>query len=101
MFNDRSEAVLLLWIFLLFMSPVCHAFLSVHCSLVITCQERPGKASLLALLFVMLHCVFLFTFPSYVLGQVCYLIVSISHLASLLTLLFELTMLVCSKILQY
>ena len=32
---------------------VCHAFLSVHCNLVVTCWER---ANLLALLFVMFAC---------------------------------------------
>ena len=35
--------------FLLFMFCVCHAFLSVHCKLVVTCWER---ANLLALLYV-------------------------------------------------
>ena len=37
-------------LFLLFMFRVCHAVLSVHCSLVVTCWER---ANLLALLYVM------------------------------------------------
>ena len=60
---------------------VCYAFLSVHCSLVVTCRE---KASLLALLDVMFSCVFI-TFPCGVLGQVWYLIVSIPDLC-LLTL---------------
>ena len=32
----------------------CHAFLSVHCSLVVICWER---ANLLALLYVMFYCV--------------------------------------------
>ena len=50
---------------------VCHAVLSVHCSLVGCCWE---KAILLALLYVMFSCV---TFPSDVLGQVWFLIVSI------------------------
>ena len=59
--------------FLLFMFRVCHAFLSVHCSLVVTCWER---ANLLALLYVMLSCVFV-TFPCGVLDQVWSLIVSI------------------------
>ena len=40
---------------MLFMFPVCHAFLSVHCSIVVTCWER---ADLFALLCVMLFCVF-------------------------------------------
>ena len=37
---------------------VCHAFLSVHCSLVVTCWER---ADLLALLYVMFY--YFVTFP--------------------------------------
>ena len=59
--------------FVLFMSCVCHAFASVHCCLVVTLRE---KADLLALVcdvywdFV--------TFPFGFLGQVWYLIVSIS-----------------------
>ena len=38
-FTDRSKAALLLRINLLFMFRVCHAFLSVHGSLVVTCWE--------------------------------------------------------------
>ena len=38
---------------MLFMSCVCHAFMSVHCYLVITCWER---ADLLALVCVVLLC---------------------------------------------
>ena len=63
------------------MFQVCHAFLSVHCSLVVTCWER---ANLLALLYVMFSCVFA-TFPCGVLGQVRYLIVLIPDLAFYLT----------------
>ena len=62
--------------FLLFMFRVCHAVLSVHCNLVVTCWERAG---LLALLCVVFSCV-LVTFPCCVLGQVWYLIVSIPDL---------------------
>ena len=58
---------------------VFHAFLSVNCSLVVICWER---ANLLALLCVMLYCVFV-TFLCSVLGQVWYLIVSISDLCLL------------------
>ena len=58
---------------------VCHAFLPVHCSLVVTCWER---ANLLALLYVMFSCVFA-TFLCGVLGQVWYLIVSIPDLCFL------------------
>ena len=43
---------------MLFMSCGCHAFVSVHCCLVVTCWER---ADLLALV-VMFNCVFV-TFP--------------------------------------
>ena len=53
--------------FLLFMFPVCHVFLSVHCSLVVTRWER---ADLLALSYVMFYCVFV-TFLFGVLGQMC------------------------------
>ena len=59
---------------------ICHAFLSVHCSLVVTCLER---ANLLALVFVMLSCFFFVTFPCGVLGKVWYLIVSIPDLCLL------------------
>ena len=38
----------------IFMSRVCHAFLSVHCNLVVICWDR---ANLLALLCVMFYCV--------------------------------------------
>ena len=58
---------------------VCHAFLSVHCSLVVNCWER---VSLLALLYVMFSCVFA-TFPCGVIGQVWYLIVLIPDLCLL------------------
>ena len=58
---------------------VCLVFLSVHCSLVVTCLER---ADLLALLYVMFYCVII-TFPCGVLGQVWCLIVSIPDLCLL------------------
>ena len=59
--------------FLLFMSYVCprYAFLSVPCSLVLTCWERAG---LFAVLCVVFSCVYV-TFPYCVLGQVWYFIV--------------------------
>ena len=44
--TDRSKAVLLLWIIVLFMSYVCHAFASVHCCLVVTCWERADPLAL-------------------------------------------------------
>ena len=58
---------------------VCHAFLSIHCSLVVTCWERAG---LLALLYVIFSCVVV-TLPCGVLGQVWYLIVLIPDLCLL------------------
>ena len=51
---------------------VCHVFLSIYCSLVVTCWER---ADLLALM-----CCFIVTFPCGILGQVWCLIVSIADL---------------------
>ena len=58
---------------------VCDAFLSVHCSLVVTCSER---SDLLAHLYVKFSCV-LVTFPRGVLGQVWYIIVLIPDLCTL------------------
>ena len=60
--------------FLLFVFHVCHAVVSVHCSLVVTCWER---ADLFAVLYVMFSCVFV-TFLC-----VWYLIVSIPDLCLL------------------
>ena len=57
---------------------VCHAFLFVHCSLLV-CWER---ANLLALLNVMFYCVFV-TFQCGVFGQAWNLIVSIPDLCLL------------------
>ena len=54
LFTDGSKALRLLWINLLFMLCVCHAFLSFHCSLVVTCWER---ADLLARLHLKFSCV--------------------------------------------
>ena len=54
---------------------VCHAFLSVQCSLVVTCCD-------LALLYKMFYCTFV-TSPCGVLGQVLYLIVTIPGLCLL------------------
>ena len=64
--------------FLLFMFRVCHAVLSVHCSLVVICWER---ANIMAHFYVMFFCVSV-TFPRGVMGQ--YLIVSIPDLCLLL-----------------
>ena len=57
---------------------MCHAFLSVRCSLVVTCWERANHLALV--------CVLIFHFPTFpcgVLGQMWYLIVSISDLCLL------------------
>ena len=72
--------------FCYFMICVCHAVLSVHCSLVVTCWERPN---LLALLYVRVLC--FVTFSCGVLGQVFYLIVSIPDLCLLPYILFLFT----------
>ena len=58
---------------------VCHVFLFVHCSLVVTYWER---ADLLALLYVMFYYIFV-TFQCGVLGQVWCLTVSIPELCLL------------------
>ena len=64
-----------------FMFRVCHAVISVPCSLVVICWER---ANFLAFLYVMFSCVcFLSSFPCGVLGQVWYFIVSIPDLCLL------------------
>ena len=55
---------------------VCHVFMYVHCSLVVTCWER---ANFLALFSVMFYCGYV-TFPYGILGQVWNLIVSIPDL---------------------
>ena len=69
----------LLWIIFVIYVHVCHAFLSVYRSLVVTGWER---ANLLALLYVMFSGVFV-TFSLGVLGQVWYLIASIPELCLL------------------
>ena len=61
---------------LCFVSCVSHAFASVHCCLVITCWE---ETDLLALVGDV-YCIFV-TFPSVILGQVWYLIVSFPYLS--------------------
>ena len=63
--------------FVLFMPCVCHAFVSVHRCLVVTCWEKLTSW----LSFVMFDCVFV-TIPCGILGQVWYLIVSIPDLTS-------------------
>ena len=61
-----------------FVSCVSHAFVSVHCCLVVMCWER---ADLLALVGNV-NCIFV-TFPCGILGQVWYLIVSFPDLCLL------------------
>ena len=61
-----------------FVSCVSHAFVSVHCCLVVTCWER---ADLLALVGDV-YCIF-DTFPCGILGHVWYLIVSFPVLCRL------------------
>ena len=78
-FTDRTRRYFFCGSLLLFLFRVCHAVLSVPCSLVATCWET---ADLLALLCVMFSCVFV-TFPYGVFGQVWYLIVSIPDLCLL------------------
>ena len=63
---------------MLFLSCVCHAFVSVQCCLVITYWE---KADLLALVCGVKLC--FVTIPCGILGQVWYLIVSIPDLCPL------------------
>ena len=75
LFNDRSNAVLLLWIICVFVSCVSHAFVSVHCCLVVTCWERADLVALVG----DVYCIFV-TFPCGILGQVWYLIVSFPDL---------------------
>ena len=58
---------------MLFMACVCHAFMSVHCCHVVTCWER---ADLLAFVCYV-YCDFV-TFPFGIMGQVWYLITSVS-----------------------
>ena len=70
-FTDRSKAVLFCGSFVLFMPCVCHAFVSVHFCLVVTCWER---ADLLALVYDVLLC--FVTLQCGILGQVWCLIVS-------------------------
>ena len=67
---------------MLFMFRVCHAILTVHCSLAVICLERAG---LLALFYVMFYCVLLcfVPIPCGGLGQVWYLIISIPDICLL------------------
>ena len=56
------------------MSCVSHAFVSVHCCLVVTCLERTDLLALVG----DVYCIFV-TFPCGILGQVWYWIVSIPN----------------------
>ena len=75
--------VLFLWIIFGIKFHVCHAVMSVYCSLMGTCWER---ANLLSLLYVMFSCVFV-TVPCSVLGHLWYLIVLVPDLCLLLYLM--------------
>ena len=55
-----------------------HAFVSVHCCLVVTCWERAGLLALVG----DVYCMFV-TFPCVILGQVWYLSVSFPGLCLL------------------
>ena len=80
-FWPSSKNKFLLTVGASFMDRFCYLcfVLSVHCSFVVSCWERTGH---LALFYVMFYCVFV-TFLCCVLGQVCYLIVSIPDLCLL------------------
>ena len=77
-YTDSSKAVLLLWTFFAICVLCLSCFLSVHCSLVVTCWETGP----MALLCVMFYCAFV-TFPCGVLDQICCLIVSIPDICLL------------------
>ena len=64
--------------FVFFVSCVSHAFASVQCYLVVTCWVRPDLLALVG----DVYCIFA-TFPSGILGQVWYLIVSLPYLCRL------------------
>ena len=87
LFTDRSNAVLLLWIICVFVSCVSHAFVSVHCCLVVTCWEGAYLVALVG----DVYCIFV-TFPCGILGQVWYLIVSFPDLCLLSYLVYHLSM---------
>ena len=61
-----------------FVSCVSHAFVSVHCCVVVTCWERAGLLALVG----DVYCIFV-TFPCGILGQVWYWIISFLDLCSL------------------
>ena len=83
-FTNCSKVVLLLWILFVIMFCVCHAFVSIHCSLVITA----GKG-----LTSRLSCVCLFlsfgTFPCGVQCQVWYLMYRLLIFAFFLTFIVK------------
>ena len=78
-FTDRSKAVLLLWIFYVFLSCVCYA--CVRICLYVPCGHLLGKGwPLGSICGVVLWVCY---FPICILGQVWYLIVSIPDLCTL------------------
>ena len=64
-FTDHSKAVLLLWIFYVFLSCVCYAF--VHVCLYVPCGHLPRKSWPLGSRF---WCLWVCPFPIGILGQV-------------------------------
>ena len=80
-FTDRSKAVLLLWIFYVFvLSCVCYAFVRVWFICALWSPAGKGMTSWLS--FVVSNCEFV-TFPIGILCQIWYLIVSIPDLCTL------------------
>ena len=78
-FTDRSKAVLLLWIFYVFvLACVCYVFVCV--CLYVLCGHHLGKGWLLG---SRLWCLCVCHFPIGILGQVWYLIISIPDLCTL------------------
>ena len=63
-----------------FVSCVSHAFVSVHCCLVVTCWERVDLLSLVGDVYCISD-----TFPCGIFGQVWYFIVLFSDLSRLFT----------------
>ena len=75
-----SKAVLLLWIFYVFLSCVCYVFVRV--CLYVPCGHLLGKGWPLGFSFMVSNCGF-FYFPIGILGQLWYLIVSIPDICTL------------------
>ena len=90
-FTDRSKAVLLFWINLLFLFPVSHIFLSIHCSLVVNGWEM---VDLLARLYVKFSFFFFFLLLFHVVSWVkcgtrLYRFLNFAFLLTLYTIIFS------------